>query len=394
MSFDLMKRRFARYRGELISALGGVGIHALVYFVLAPNNAYKAVVAALSVVVWLQLALAFNVKRLFNKRLGVLDDILEVEFGFSLEENQYNHRSRHFRREKLKLAEHLVSTALPRTVQSITAKYPNFKSLLLFLDSGTTITPAFRPLFFHGLDVGSGKKLTIHTNNLAGIDELHKLSHVDLGQGKLREDNFNLLPGSPLSKYRATTAGSMRQFLQGIWKDEELEQQRADPKSQHTVVISVITANWLLAGHGFDCLQLCSRGRGHLEFKRMLIENSDYVIVVAPLPKVLRVDDVKRLNELIDEQDGFQAFCLPLEKRECTFLLTTLRPEKSLSPFVNITIELQNLQKDDRGKNYSLWPHCPELDPPGTPREVLALECPHEYVRRSFKDMYGMGTGL
>jgi hypothetical protein len=388
---NFVQNLWGRYRGEVLSAGIGAGVHAFVYFVLAPNNAYKFLVATLALMVWLQLASLFDVKRLFNKRLGILDDIVEAEFGFSLEDNQYNRRSRHFRTEKIKLADSLTAAVLPRLVQIAQRECPNVNKIHLFLDSGTTITPVFKPLFFRGLELDKDKKLLVHTNNLGGIDSLHKLPQVELERGRLTEENFHLLPGSPLSKYRATTGGGSHRFLTQLLEEDELAKKRKDSKSQDVVVISVITANWVLAGRGFDSLQICSRGRGHLEFKQLLVENSDYVVLVVPLPKILRLDDVKKLNDRVEKGQSFSVLPLPTEHKRATYLLTTHRPKHSLSPLLNVTIELTNL---NGGKNYQLWPDCPEYDPPGNLKEVLASECPHQYVRDSFEEMYGLAQGI
>jgi hypothetical protein len=370
-----------RYKDVIVHSLIGVGVHALVVFVLLPQNAYKFLWATLALIVWLQVALLFTQKRLFNKRVGVLDDILESQFGFSLEDNQFNRRSRHFRAEKIRLAEVLTSEVLPRLVRQAQRDYPELKHLNIFLDSGTTITPAFRPLVFQGLPIEK-ERLVIHTNNLAGIDELHKLPQIQLESGKLSEEVFNLLPGSPLCKYRATTEGGMDKFLEGIWEEKR-------NSNGTTAAIGVLTANWILAGPGLDSLQICARGRGHLAFKKNLIENCDYVVVVSPLAKILRVDKLNELNDLISDPVKFRNEPMSTNK-ERTFLLTSNRPHHSLSPLRNITIELKNLQKHSGGKNYTLCPECPEYDPPGNAREVMATECPHDYVRDAFEAMYGI----
>jgi hypothetical protein len=373
--------RVRRYRDVIFHSLIGVGIHAFILFILAPHSAQKYQWATLGLIVWLQLALLFNQKRLFNTRLGVLGDILERHYGFSLDNNQYNMRARHFRSEKQKLAEILIRDVLPHVIQTARqTKFTNFQKVNIFLDSGTTITPAFKPLLLYGLPLNTDQ-FTIYTNNLAGIDEIHKLPAEELEQCRISEEKFNLLPGLPLSKYRATTEGGMDRFLEELWREQK-------DSAGRIFTISIITANWVLGGPGLDSLQLCARGRGHLEFKEKLVEHSDYVILVAPLAKLLRVDDVQVLNNLTAEAD-YRSYPLPKEKKKATFLLTSCRPHHSLSPFRNLTLELNNLHERDGGENYMLWPNCPEFMPLGDYNEVISVECPHKYVRDSFEKIYG-----
>jgi hypothetical protein len=60
-------------------------------------------------------------------------------------------------------------------------------------------------------------EVIFYTNNLAGIDEIHKINPSLI---RINERSFNLIGGQPLNVYRATTGESSIDFLKTIWSKQ------------------------------------------------------------------------------------------------------------------------------------------------------------------------------
>jgi hypothetical protein len=103
----------------------------------------------------------------------------------------------------------------------------------LILDSGTTITPVFPILFRLGIQNLGEIELRVFTNNLAGIDEIHRIDPNEICV--LKETDFRLVGGISLSLYRATTGKETQDSLR-IFLEER-------PHAGCSITVGVLTAN-------------------------------------------------------------------------------------------------------------------------------------------------------
>ncbi|MCP5048511.1 MAG: hypothetical protein GY940_15180, partial [bacterium] len=198
------------------------------------------IITAIGVLILLLLfAILFNQKRLFELRFDQVTRLLIEQFGFYSLENQYFQRLRHFPLEKMKLAKTLVKEVLPDLIGKIREKHPNSTTINIILDSGTTITPIFRYLIGHHLKFDKNN-IRIYTNNLAGIDEIHKFSQPDSYKITLSEEDVNLLGGRPLNKYRATIGSETINSLKTTLKNQR------ENTNDESVTIGILTSNWFI----------------------------------------------------------------------------------------------------------------------------------------------------
>lgn len=306
----------------------------------------------------------------YRTRLETVDQILLDFFGVSWHENQYFTRLRHFVKEKQLLGRVVVLQVLPDVIDKICRENPNLKQINIILDSGTTITPMFPLLVRNGVKRRNEIPLNLFTNNLAGIDEIHRMDRSE--QTALTERDFNLIGGRPLNKYRATTGKLTLTALSEIWPSQK-------DVIGETINIGVITANWIIAGISLDRLQICARGEGHFEFKKSIIENCQHLIVVVPLGKILRLHRLEALNERIT--DKYESYTLPEDKRNQTLLVTTFRPVNSVSPLLSISNDLQLLIQEDATKNYIFYDKTEVFEPSPDKSEAERIEMPHSYMK-------------
>ena len=380
--FDQIRSFFVRFRGEtLIAVVTSIVVWLVTRFI--DNWSTLAILVAIFCCrrILLLFAILFNLKRLFKSRLEMVDRIMIDYFGFSWRENQYFKRLQHFVDEKKFLARVLVEQFLPKLVDRICADNPKVHIINIILDSGTTITPVFSHLIRLGIPTKEGVEINILTNNLAGIDEIHK---IDISKkDALSERDFNLIGGQPLNNYRATTGDFTHKILEDLWK-----QQR--DSGGKIVSLGIITANWFLAGRGLDRIQICARGAGHFAYKVSIIKNCEQIVLVGPLGKILPFDHVDELNALTSAEKSYDASPLPEAKRNETYLLTSYRPKISLSPLRLMSNMLVNVCDRGNSKNFIFCPDNPTFDPKQNNRlEAIITELPHEYVRDNFKTVYG-----
>jgi hypothetical protein len=335
-------------------------------------------------IVFLLVALLLNQKRLIENKFRAVNQVLIDHFGYLSSDNQFFRRRTHYAPEKMLLAKVLVHKVLPRVIREIYSQHPNMTRLHIIIDSGTTLTPVFPELVLSKIPRKENVEVNIYTNSMSGIEEIHKLGYRE--DMEFKEENINLIGGHPLHKYRATTGETTQDFLKFLWNNPS--------KEQHIVTLSILTANWFLAGANLKQLSMCARGRGHIEFKGFVSDKTDYRIFVAPLGKILRLDDVKELNHLL-ESHGESNFYMSYpvtgdeQKRARTYLLTTRRLSNSLSPFKQMTSVLQDIESKNNAENYTFCKESPPFDPPETKvEEVLRYETPHKYIRKNFETAY------
>lgn len=394
-----MNRQFLRkYSGEIkISVLTAaistfVGIVVTVFLQwTSPQLILTAVIG--SIIILLLLAVLFNAKRLLSHFLLKLPYTLPGDPTHYFSSDKYWERLSHFSKEKALLARVLVDKTLPDLVKRVRRDYPNMKHLHVILDSGTTITPIFKELANKGIQKnGSGIDVTVFTNNLAGIEEIHQ---IDDGLCLLDERTFNLIGGQPLRTYRATTGDATLAFLDSVCMGKTNGE---DDREKSTVTVGIVTSNWFTCRMGFDRLSVTAKGAGHLAFKKKVIDHSDYVIIVSPLGKLLPLESHDLLNKLAPEDDGeqYESFTLPDSRKDRTYLLTTQRPERTLSPLAPTSIKLKHLQNamndhqtaGQTHANYRTVPEYPTFEPPGDKYQVIVTELPHAYIRDHFSDIF------
>lgn len=336
--------------------------------------------------------LLFNLKRFFRhrfedlegmfrdtqSRLAVAEKILMQYFGLAWRKNPYFDRLQHFVDEKQILADELVRKTLPELLERARTENPAVRTVNVVLDSGTTLTPIFTQLLRSGLPLPPGLRVSIYTNNLAGIDEIHKQDPQ--ADQALTERDFNLIGGKPLNKYRATTGEFTLRILEGVWEE-------AGASGRSILSIGVITANWVLMGRTLDELQICARGEGHLDFKKSIVENCDYLLVVAPLGKLFPLDDALKIQQRVDS--GYRAFPLPSAKRNQTLLLTTFRTASSVSHLRTFSSQLKNARTQGTSQNFVFADNCPDFEPSRDRQQARLLDCPHEYMREHLSEFLG-----
>lgn len=372
-----------KYRGELIisvfTAILSIIITTIIAAFIPLTNSFHILIATIGLlIVFLLLAVLFNSKRLIDAKFIQINHILKDQFGYAWQENEYYRRKRHFVEEKKKLADITVREVLPYCIDKLSEDLKDIDKINIILDSGTTITPIFSNLVKYGISLSNKNiKINFFTNNLAGIDEVCK--EYDPNYCKFSERAFQLIGGMPLNTYRATTGEVTQKILSAMWKEQ----------SNKEKTISIITANWFLAHNGLDELAICARGEGHLDFKSALVQNSDFVIIVSPLTKILRLDDLKELNNMVPYIDKYKEFTVPPERKNTTLLLTTFRSQNSMSPLRQHSEELLRTFQKKHNKNFEFWHEPVFYSPQGRKRDVYEVELPHPYIENNFKEMYG-----
>jgi hypothetical protein len=333
----------AKYRKDLLMGIASNVVVALIVAIigewLIPGSSFQKIVIILLVIILaLLVPLTSALFVFFNRRLKT-DALLNEIYGSTWRNSQYYQRKNHYTEEKYFLSQKLVKGCLAKRLEQFFNEYQQQHSsdqekgnnINLIIDSGSTLVPIFEYLPLLELKKEIRDKLIVFTNNIAGIEELHR-SFKD-GSNYYAEDNYYLIGGNPLQKYMATT----------IDKFNVTKNNLKTLLNQHKgVTISIVTSNWILGGPGLTDLTLCAKGRGHPEFKKALIELSDYVIVVTPLGKILKLRDAHELNTLVRPADPYQPIFIENIPKERVFLFTSYREEGSLSPLVKHSQTLED----------------------------------------------------
>lgn len=386
---------YQKYRGEIKITIISIVITTIISIIIAAlfqtaDPKIITIAAFGGLTLSLLMGILLNLKRFLVAILGHTR-ISMVEIDEMYHKSLYKQRLNHFTEEKRLLADVLVRRVLPKLLNQIRKENPSLAKLNIILDSGTTITPVFRYLMGYGLPKNSngigGIKTTIYTNNLAGIREVY---NVDPDSAQLSERDFNLIGGQPLSTYRACTGPSTIEFLKLLWTDQEKSKEK-------NVSIGILTANWFIGGADLRNLSLCAKGEGHFEYKESILDNCRYVVFVSPLGKILRFESVEKLNALLKKhgQGGYQSRVIfQKDSNKKIFLLTSFRPDSSLSPLVNLSIQLNSACQLPELTNYISCEDCPIFDPPGVKFDVVTTEVPHHYIRANFSSAYGYKASL
>lgn len=374
----------SKYRAEIIisavSTVGGVVLSILADTFLSATTVDRWILGLLSGVAFLVVGLAFVIKRNVTSRVVELQQRVNELSGRGLP-TQYDERKQHFSEEKSRLVEYLLRTTLPGVVKKVLDGRPlkSFK-IAMVVDSGTTLEPFFPRIKTLGLgqiaidDVLS--TLELYTNSLSGSDAFCRESGIAVNQSQL-----HLFGGTQMEKYRAVT-GEMTLKNMDTIKEEYIKSEG--------VIIGLITANWLLVGHAYNELILCSSEQGHLDYKRRLAEIADELIVVAPLGKLLKLDSTDELNNMLELTQaepkyagfsGFEVNAYTARNRENTHLLTTYRTRHE-SVLYNHSENLR-IACNERRQKYTLCKQTSHLSlDHKVPRDrEIEIEVPHTYLR-------------
>ncbi|MBK9316465.1 MAG: hypothetical protein IPM55_19810 [Acidobacteria bacterium] len=337
----------------------------------------------------------FNQRVVLDKKIQPIYNLLSARFGHHSYDDQYFLRTNHYTKEKELLAEQLAQHVLPKVIGDLYNKNSNLRVINIIIDSGSTLTPLFPELISEGIQLNNirytedmikmeGKvDIFIYTNSESGIDEIHRIPSIK--SLKLTERHFNLIGGQPLRKYRANTGRLTQMFLDSLWKEKK--------ENKDTVcTISIITANWFTVKRNCTEIALLARGHGHMDFKKSVCENSDIILLVAPLGKILPINNVKILNDILKkyESDTYQDYVIPCDRKNMTYLITTQRPINVLYPLYRISRELTKEIKDTEGLNYMVYKSCKLFVPQGKMHDEIFLnDVPHHYIRENFEEIYG-----
>jgi hypothetical protein len=324
------------------------------------------------------------------QRVAHIQRVIHTYLPVSLYDNEYTRRLSHYRREKQVLGGTTVCDVFPELFAEASAASWASSHINIVIDSGTTMTALFPELLeLDWRSLPHSFTYEIHTNNLAGVEELNLISGAR-GSPFLFPDHqvtLDLIGGHPYKMYRATLGEPTQRYIDGLAaaRAEQRGAGRVDP------IIAVVTGNWILGGEDLTDISLCARGKAHVDFKRSVVELADYVVVVAPLGKITSLREVEDLNRIAKDSDHpndpYEVIQLPTDKRRA-LLVTTYRSEGSSSPLAMTAKRLQEIQALHLSHNYEAFEGNPPWDPPGDPQQVLEVDLPHRYMRRHASEAY------
>ena len=398
----------SRYRAELVITAGATLFSSLFSLLLTITTQPSfeegtfLLLTLLSVTTILLAAVLFNQKRLHYRRFHQLNKIMSTFFAFDLYDNEYASRQDHFTLEKALLAQRASTKVLPQILHTILHDNPELKVLNVVVDSGTQMAALF-PYFFdidlHCGDLLETVQVNIHTNNLAGVDELHKASEYRYAHSAVGRQTIalKLIGGQQYKRYRATLGEPALEYLQRMWDTQDASNSALagspGAKGDAEVTLGVLTGNWFLGGGlDLDQITLCARNRSHYQFKESVATNSQYRLLLSPLGKLLPLSSVDELNEIAasgGQTEPYEAVKFDTERRDRTYLLTTTRPADSRSPLKRSSAALGRVAEQG-GKNFVLAPDVPCFDPgPRLTRDdLIHMELPHRYIRENFERVF------
>ncbi len=375
-----------KYRGEIIIGLGssvlGVVFGKLADSILNAPPLEQVTVGLLVSLAAFILLLSVTIKKNISWPLDRVRRDLHQVLG-DRPPTIFDERRHHFPVEKILLIDTLVRHVLPtRISEELGRRKGTNPQVDIFVDSGTTLESFFPILKRYGFGRKIADpiaiKIQIHTNNLSGVDQFGREPSHEISQEQL-----HLFGGIPMLKYRAVAS------------DETIKQVAAvasKSSDSNGLTVGIVTANWILVGPGYDRIVLCSSEKQHLNFKRAVVEASDILIVVSPLGKLLKLQDIETLNEILEMPnplyDGIELDKVNgrTRNRENTFLLTTLRSRKDSVLFPH-SANLKNPISAARS-DFTLETGLARLnyDPPGDAQSQREIEMPHGYLHNHALD--------
>lgn len=378
-----------KYRGEIffstVSAILGVIFGVVVRSLVLTATVIDLIIAGLlfgSIV--FTIGLATSIKRNLTWKVREMESVVTEIYGRPRLPTPYVSRLSHFAVEKELLAKELVRHRLPALIDRCRKRDAAIRKIAVVIDSGTTLTPIFPKLKYYGYGRVSkeiAENIAIYTNSLSGTIAFNQESGFE--PYKIRETDLHLLGGNPLEKYRATTGPETQEALRNLHQKYS---------ANDCLIVGIITANWLLVTEVYNRVFICARGRGHYEFKEKLVEISNKIIIVAPLGKILKLDSVEELNEVLeeDEEERYRGFEIAPGRRSDTFLLTTRRARRdSILYRHSQNLDFASQKRDTTEHNFTLLEKLPACDPKLPPDQQIEIEVPHHYLRRHIGRVFG-----
>lgn len=226
------------------------------------------------------------------------------ETGITYSASVYGKRIGHFFYEKRKIAEAAVDRVDEYLKKNDSTRY------CLVIDSGTTLYPVFEEIA-NRLRRGPASRLwreriCIVTNNIPGVQYLMK-NAKDSPNDDYSEIAVKcfIIPGKPLSVYAAITGDESTRWLQNLKAFLSSKEFTKDLKSNQgddtdIKVLGFVTGNYMArrVDNNKSYYYPVARGEGHVEIKRMMVDVSDEVFLLAPLMKFsfASVDLLNRVN--------------------------------------------------------------------------------------------------
>ncbi|MFX0139072.1 MAG: hypothetical protein ACFFDN_35855 [Candidatus Hodarchaeota archaeon] len=196
-----------------------------------------------------------------------------------------------------------------------------------------------------------------------------------------------------VASHRAVIGQATQSFLNDLWD----EQTKADG---NIASVAVLSATWLRLTPDNRRLYLLVRSGGHYDYKRSLIENASRIIIVTTLGRILRVENVATLNEILKLRRPGQQFYTDLDLchakethvgacSDRITLLTTKRRPHSNSPLEHLSSRLHDPNLETM--NYRVSHNCPVFEVrAGTKKEILHAEIPLDFAREYFQELYDL----
>ena len=245
-----------------------------------------------------------------------------IPSGMSL----FDDRRSHFTPEKEIIAERIVDIVQERIEEGTGG---NALSIILVLDSGSSVFPIFRQLCTHPtfqFNIENAKRLKIVTNNLPGVSDLIK--HGRIGPPTRARTLFRcrILSGFAHSQYEASLSSHTVTDLSAAIKEfrQKIQEERSGDKIR---VISVITGNYVSVKDG-----PLARDPDHVATKSAMIQEADETFVLAPLGKMLPYpgDIINELLKLDDPEEEYRPLASwndESQRKKVTLVVTKRAPD-------------------------------------------------------------------
>ncbi|HEU4872712.1 MAG TPA: hypothetical protein VFT44_06405 [Pyrinomonadaceae bacterium] len=326
------------------------------------------------------------------------------ETGVTYSASVFGKRIGHFFYEKRKIA-----TAAVDEIEKY-LKHDPLKRFCLVIDSGTTLYPVFQEITDRLRRGPSAKawreRVCVVTNNIPGIQYLMK-NAKDNPNDDYSEIAIKcfIVPGKPLSVYAAITGTESTNWLLQIrnllMSEDCIGKQTADSAPVTWKIIGFVTGNYIarkIEGKKHYYFPV-ARGEGHVEVKRMIVEVSEEVFVLAPLMKFsfAGVDLLNKVNGFnLDRKDVERAKQEPKrvkyeeiaisDEKKCRFFTTSRRRDAIFREFSHdLWHELSTHYHQDSVNmpEFDLRYWNPAVE--GNREVELAREIPHENLRENYE---------
>lgn len=298
----------------------------------------------------------------------------------------------HFKNEKEFIADKFIDLLI-RRLKYLSTQHAK---VFLLIDSGTTLFPFFEKIgksmvSYHFQKESWQDNIVLITNNLPGVDSLMQHGRIfpNFRYTPLAIE-CKLLPGAPLPVYSAVTGKDTVSFLKNL-KNE----------TDNPYLLSLTTGNWIrIRNTEPSCPVPLARGKGHLEFKQALLDESKEIYVISPLGKIFveaTPDKVNRALNFKDEKDNpefheYKETDIDHDKAKNVFLISTSRDNNRVLYQHSIILKTKLNVEDSRIECYDDDEYdienmiCHTLFPfdglPQQKHDELIEEFPHSHTQK------------